>query len=140
MDERRREHRNRTLRSGKIVFNNKRSVLDCVIRNQSDTGACLQVSNPAGVPARFELIGDGASHACHVIWRSETRIGIEFSAADAPARSPELVADIGARPQADTTSGADLLRGELLMLRAALDEVPVGIVLLDADLRARFIN
>jgi len=141
MNERRREHRSRTLRSGKIVFNNKRSVIDCVVRNQSDTGACLQISNPASVPAAFDLIdGDGVSRASQVIWRSETRIGIGFRAADAPARMADTAVDAGALPHADTPAGAELQRGELLMLRGALDEVPVGIVLLDPDMRARFIN
>jgi PAS domain-containing protein len=134
MDERRREHRSRTLRSGKIVFNGKRSVIDCVVRNLSDTGACLQVSNPTSVPPGFELVidGDGAS-GCHVVWRSDTRVGIAFDAAD--AGRPGDTAGADASPHADTPAGT-----ELLMLRAALDEVPVGIVLLDADMRARFIN
>ena len=139
MNERRREHRSRTLRSGKIVFNKRRSVIDCVVRNQSDTGACLQVSNPASVPAAFDLIdGDGVSRPSQVIWRSETRIGVEFGAADASAI--DAVVNSGATPHADTPAGAELLRGELMALRAALEEVPVGIVLLDADMRARFIN
>src|SRR5262249_52965144 len=108
----------------------KRSVIDCVVRNLSDTGACLQISNPAGVPAAFDLIeSDGASRACHVVWRSETRIGIEFGGADAPARTSDAAADAAAQPHA-----------ELLILGAGLGEVPVGIALLDADMRARFIN
>jgi PAS domain-containing protein len=35
---------------------------------------------------------------------------------------------------------ADLVRGELSALQAALDTIPVGIVVLDAELRAQFIN
>ena len=42
----------------------------------------------------------------------------------------------------EVTSGEDReqVRSELLRLRTALDLVPVGIVLLDADTRAQFIN
>jgi PAS domain-containing protein len=42
----------------------------------------------------------------------------------------------------DVPSGEDReqVRGELFTLRTALDLVPVGIVLLDADTRAQFIN
>src|SRR6201982_3901110 len=42
----------------------------------------------------------------------------------------------------EVTSGEDReqVRSELLRLRTALDRVPVGIVLLDADTRAQFIN
>lgn len=49
MDEHRRQPRLRTLKSGKIVFNKKSSVLDCTIRNLSGTGACLQVADPTGI-------------------------------------------------------------------------------------------
>ena len=44
------------LRAGKIVFNNKSSVIDCMVRNLSPTGACLLVSNVIGVPSTFELL------------------------------------------------------------------------------------
>jgi PAS domain-containing protein len=33
-----------------------------------------------------------------------------------------------------------LLRGQMLALRAALDEIRTGVVLLDGELRAQFIN
>jgi len=42
--------------------------------------------------------------------------------------------------QAAPRSGVDLIRNELLGLRAALDEAKFGVVLLDAELRAQFIN
>jgi diguanylate cyclase (GGDEF)-like protein len=37
-------------------------------------------------------------------------------------------------------TGTDLVRSELLTLRAALDDVAFGVVLLDAEMRAQFIN
>ena len=36
--------------------------------------------------------------------------------------------------------GDNVLRSQMLALRAALDVVPLGIVLLDSKLNARFIN
>jgi diguanylate cyclase (GGDEF)-like protein len=150
MDERRREHRGRTLRSGKILFNNKRSVIDCVVRNLSDGGACLQVNRTAGIPPSFELLVDGeaASRPSQLMWLSENRAGIEFRKPDTAHDSNKASAD-HAQPSpeqspalspAHNRGGGELLRGELLTVRAALDEVPVGIVLLDADTRAQFIN
>jgi diguanylate cyclase (GGDEF)-like protein len=74
---------------------------------------------------------------------SETRIGIEFAeeagAAAAPAVRPAALpgAEAAAPPAADKR---DLVRGDLLALRAALDEIEIGVVLLDADTRAQFIN
>jgi diguanylate cyclase (GGDEF)-like protein len=40
----------------------------------------------------------------------------------------------------EQAAATDIMRGELLALRAALDEVPFGVVLLDSELRAQFIN
>jgi diguanylate cyclase (GGDEF)-like protein len=143
LEQRRSEHRQRTLRSGKIIFNNRQSVIDCIVRNLSDSGTCLQVNTTAGLPKSFELVIDGesASRHCRVVWQSETRLGVECrdTAGRANATTAGDVAGAATLPpQAD--AGAQALRNELLTLRAALDEVPVGIVLLDADTRAQFIN
>jgi hypothetical protein len=78
MDDHRQHPRLRTLKSGKIVFNQKSSVLDCTIRNLSRTGACLQVADPAGIPQSFELLVGGVSRACQISWRVGTRIGVIF--------------------------------------------------------------
>ena len=80
MQERRHSPRTRMLRAGKIVFNSKSSVIDCMVRNCSQAGACLAVSNVIGVPFTFELrvAGQGASRPCRMIWNSQNRIGIEF--------------------------------------------------------------
>lgn len=78
MDEHRRDLRLRTLKSGKIVFNKKSSVLDCTIRNLSQSGACLQFADPTGIPETFELLVDGVSRTCEISWRSGTRIGVIF--------------------------------------------------------------
>ena len=56
MDNRRERDRQRTLKSGKIVFNHKTSVVDCTVRNLSDTGACLQVGSAVGIPEIFDLL------------------------------------------------------------------------------------
>jgi hypothetical protein len=81
MDERRYNQRTRTLRAGKILFNNKRSVIDCMVRNVSAEGACLQVASVVGVPPVFELLIDGeaAARSCKRIWHGQTRIGVSFS-------------------------------------------------------------
>jgi hypothetical protein len=81
MEERRASHRGRTCRGGKILFNNRRSVLDCMIRNLSPEGACLQVESLVGVPATFDLLIDGedAPRPCRLAWQSHHRAGVEFA-------------------------------------------------------------
>ena len=70
--------RMRALKSAKVVFNNRRSIIDCTVRNLSDTGCCLHVADPVAVPDKFELEFGVAKHACQVVWRKDTRVGVRF--------------------------------------------------------------
>ncbi len=81
MQERRHNQRARTLRAGKILFNNKRSVIDCMIRNMSGNGACLLVASVVGIPPIFDLLieGEAVSRRCKAVWHGQNRIGIEFN-------------------------------------------------------------
>ena len=81
MQERRHSQRARTLRAGKILFNTKRSVIDCMVRNISTDGACLLLPSVVGIPSAFDLLieGEAASRSCKMIWHAQNRIGIEFS-------------------------------------------------------------
>jgi diguanylate cyclase (GGDEF)-like protein len=139
VDERRESHRARMWRGGKILLNNRRSVLDCTIRNLSPGGACLQVESLVGVPATFDLLIDGenAPRPCRLVWQSDHRAGVEFALAQSQT-SPDGDGH-HAQHQAAPRAG-DLIRNELLGLRAALDEAKFGVVLLDGELRAQFIN
>ena len=78
--ERRVEPRLRTLKAGKIAFNNHFSLYDCVVRNMTKHGACIEVANTLGVPPVFDLIlADGNTHVCNLRWRYNNRVGVEFS-------------------------------------------------------------
>jgi hypothetical protein len=92
VEERRESHRARTLRGGKVLFNNRRSVLDCTIRNLSPEGACLQIESLVGVPPDFELLIDGeeAARPCRLMWQSDHRAGVKFGPgqAQAPTSDP----------------------------------------------------
>ena len=83
MDERRKEQRGRTLKAGSISFN-RAGGIDCRVRNMSRVGACLEVSSQVGIPNDFVLVVgyDKFKQACHVVWRSDTRLGVEFRAAE----------------------------------------------------------
>ena len=85
MDERRKVQRHRTLKAGSITFN-RDGGLDCRVRNLSPAGACLEVASQVGIPDDFVLVVD-IDHVrapCHVIWRTATRLGVEFGAQAAP--------------------------------------------------------
>jgi hypothetical protein len=80
MDERRKKQRQRTLKAAKIIFNDRRSILDCTARDITDDGACLIVGSLAGVPDAFELQVpvDNLRRHCRVMWKRSGRIGIRF--------------------------------------------------------------
>ena len=78
MENRRRQERHRTLKSGKIIFNHQTSVVDCTNRNVSDAGACLQVPTVVGIPESFDLLMDDIKRSCNVRWRSANRMGVWF--------------------------------------------------------------
>ncbi len=79
MEERRKVQRHRTLKAGSISFN-RAAGIDCRVRNLSPAGACLEVASQLGVPDDFVLVVeiDHVHKPCHVIWRTATRLGVEF--------------------------------------------------------------
>lgn len=80
MDERRQKQRHRTLKTGVITLNHGGG-FDCVVRNLSDIGACLEFESPVGIPDTFMLMvkPERIQHPCQVIWRSPRKIGVSFA-------------------------------------------------------------
>ena len=78
MDEHRRSQRQRTLKGGSISFGSAPSI-DCVVRNLSETGACLEVAS-SSIPDNFTLIirPEILKRSCQIAWRSAQRIGVHF--------------------------------------------------------------
>ncbi len=78
MQERRSFHRGRTYLSGQIIFNNRFSTLDCLVRNMSQIGAKLIISSTLMVPGEFDLHvpKKGNSRRARLIWRSDTEMGV----------------------------------------------------------------
>ncbi|MBS0247562.1 MAG: PilZ domain-containing protein [Proteobacteria bacterium] len=79
MTDKRTSQRKRVLKSGTITFAYAAGI-NCVVRNISDTGGCLEIESPVGIPDKFTLNihTDNAKYECRVIWRSQKRIGVSF--------------------------------------------------------------
>ena len=76
---RRDRNRNKTLKSAKIIFNKKQSVLDCFVRDLSDTGAKLSFGDLAAVPKIFTLeLHDGTRLECERVRNMGREIGVRF--------------------------------------------------------------
>lgn len=78
LDEKRIAPRKRLLKGAFVVLSEKAPKLECTVKNLSDTGALLQVSTTFGIPANFDLILETHRHHCHVVWRTDTKIGVRF--------------------------------------------------------------
>jgi PilZ domain len=79
----------RTLKGAAIMVPSGTSIR-CIVRNISETGACLQLHTPAFLSHTFELLFDDpewSRRACRVVWRQAHLIGVEFTVAE-PADGP----------------------------------------------------
>jgi hypothetical protein len=77
LDRRQPPARRRLLKSGKILLG--KHPVPCIIRNLSETGACLQVQTTAGIPSKFDVVlGNQPVRPCQIIWRDETKLGVKF--------------------------------------------------------------
>jgi diguanylate cyclase (GGDEF)-like protein len=72
--------RRRVLKAGQILFNGRRSTMNCTVRFLSDQGAGLDIINSAGLPSRFDLIirADGFDSPCRVLSQSQKHIDVAF--------------------------------------------------------------
>jgi hypothetical protein len=81
--ERRVAPRRRVLKGAKLSFNRGYGALECVARNESETGALLVFGETSAVPAIFDLTLNGSDGArpARVRWRTPTLVGVEFVSA-----------------------------------------------------------
>ena len=80
MAEQRRAARQKTYKAARIACGGRRAVITCLMRNLSDTGACLGLGEPIELPDSFNLVFDSGepSRMYQVVWRKQNRIGVEF--------------------------------------------------------------
>jgi hypothetical protein len=79
MSELREGSRQRTLKGGSISFACATGI-ECIVRNISETGACLEVESSISIPDAFTLIikPEYLKRACKVAWRANGRMGVRF--------------------------------------------------------------
>src|SRR6516165_4504012 len=97
MEERRSVSRQKSFLQGRILFNNRRTTVDCLIRDFSEIGAGLNFDRIISLPDVVELfipVKDETRRA-KIIWRNADEVGVSFNFDEG---SPSLVPGI---PQAD---------------------------------------
>jgi hypothetical protein len=77
--ERRRSPRARVLKQGTIIHSGGRSTMECIILDQSQTGALLRPSDILFCPQEFTLKPKlGPEKHCEAIWRDGSVLGVRF--------------------------------------------------------------
>jgi len=99
MTERRQTARLRSLLGARARYNQDRVTLDCVVRNISDGGALLVVSDAVALPGLFELdiAQRQRSYSAHVRWRNGTRVGVSFETHATTGAVATAEADLASR-------------------------------------------
>jgi hypothetical protein len=72
--------RRRVLKAGSIVFNDRRSTVDCTVKSIGTDSAGLTVSNSAGIPTEFVLSikGEGFETHCQVVAQDRQNLEVVF--------------------------------------------------------------
>lgn len=72
--------RRRVLKAGAIIFNDRRSTIDCTVKSLGADGAGITVSNTAGIPPEFILSikADDFETKCTVIARDRQTLEVAF--------------------------------------------------------------
>lgn len=73
--------RRRVLKRGKVLFNDNRSVFDCLIRDLSQGGARLACSQSSTLPEKFTLVfvPEREARDVRVAWRHMDEVGVAFT-------------------------------------------------------------
>jgi hypothetical protein len=123
MSERRNTTRKKSFLQGRIYFNNRRSALDCLIRDISDTGAKLIFSDSVQTPDIIELYVPHKEQTlrAEVQWRRGEEMGVGFT--DAVA----LTADQPAGSAAELAARVQKLEDEVASLRRLLKRMKAAV-------------
>ena len=79
MSEQRQAIRMRRLKEARLVFNGRKSVMNCTVRNASGLGVKLAMAEPFMVPAEFELTVSGANaRPARKVWFKDGEMGVKF--------------------------------------------------------------
>ncbi|HEY1735659.1 MAG TPA: PilZ domain-containing protein [Methylovirgula sp.] len=70
----------RSFLRAQIIFNNRMTTIDCIVKNISATGARVALNDTLAVPTEFDIYipQRGCSHHARLVWRDRDSIGVDF--------------------------------------------------------------
>jgi PilZ domain-containing protein len=118
--ERRGAMRGKSFLRGRIIFNNRLSSIDCIVRDINDLGARLSFGGTVSVPEVFDLeIPNKQEHfRARVIWHHGMEIGVAFGTERSV--TPETHAD---HPDATLIARVERLEKELAAMKRKLEQI-----------------
>lgn len=120
MGERRRSVRHKSFLRGCVLFNKRRSTLDCLIRDMSSEGARITFADAVNVPDVLELHIPQKKQTVHarVQWRHGDEIGLVF---------PDAVRAADGTPEGELAVRVAQLETEIASLRRVLNRLKTEI-------------
>lgn len=84
MADSRKNARNLTLLTGKVLASSAPTSVDCAVLNISQTGACILVPNGTEIADALvlKIDRDPDAHNCKIAWRAGCRVGLKFEGQD----------------------------------------------------------
>jgi len=81
MNEHRSSHRRQTLKAAKLLLSGS-TLLDCLVRDISETGARLEFPGPSPLPPEFRLrvVADRTEAPAALAWQRGLAAGVHFGA------------------------------------------------------------
>lgn len=82
MNERRKERRQRCYLGARIEFNQRRAVLDCVVRDRTGEGMRILIQGARALPIAFDLVipDKRETHRARIVWRTTEAMGLATAA------------------------------------------------------------
>ena|SRR6478736_6272978 len=123
--ERRKVARQKSFLRGSLHFNNRRSVVDCLIRDISQYGARLIFSDTVTVPDVVELYIPQKEQTlrAHVIWRHGQEVGTAFAQHLQMEPASAETADVAAAQAGSLAERVTRLEAEIAALRRVLKKM-----------------
>ncbi len=80
------EHRSRTLKRGQVRIDGGKSLIDCTIRDLTETGAKLRFEDVFPLPQQFDLfiVDAKAVWPARSAWQKGNEAGVEFLPTEFP--------------------------------------------------------
>jgi hypothetical protein len=80
MQDRRQSVRDKVIYGGVAEINERGSTMNCVVRNISERGACVEFDRAAKLPEEMNLTiaRKGRSFLARLIWRQANKVGLAF--------------------------------------------------------------